>query len=129
MSNDFTTTARPIDTHITIVGALHVAFGIMALIGLAFAFLGMIGFGFAMAQEGHGLMGTVVGVMIVSVLALFAIPGLIGGIGLLMKKRWARIVVLILSFLHLINIPFGTALGAYSIWVLLQDDARYALTG
>jgi hypothetical protein len=46
--------------------------------------------------------------------------GFIGGWGLLQRERWARIVVLVLAFVSLFtNIPFGTALGIYTMWVLL----------
>jgi hypothetical protein len=38
-------------------------------------------------------------------LLLVSIPGLIGSIGLFMKKNWARILVLIISVLELLNIP------------------------
>ncbi len=53
---------------------------------------------------------------------LVSIPGLIGGIGLFMKKKWARILVLVISVFDLLNIPIGTIIAVYSIWVLVQDD-------
>lgn len=122
--------ARPdIEVHLTIVGALHTAFGVLALLGLlAAAFVG-IGLGVAMAEAGHGMLGSLLLGFLVSLAAVLSLPGLIGGIGLLMRKRWSRIVVLVVSCVHLLNVPFGTAMGAYSLWVLLQDDARRALGG
>ena len=46
--------------------------------------------------------------------------GFIAGWGLLQRERWARIIVLVLAFVSLFtNIPFGTALGIYTMWVLL----------
>lgn len=53
---------------------------------------------------------------------LFSLAGLIGGIALLANKNWGRILTLVVSAVSLINIPLGTLLGAYSIWVLMQDD-------
>jgi hypothetical protein len=50
--------------------------------------------------------------------------GFIAGWGLLQRESWARILTLILSFLALFNVPFGTALGIYSLWVLLPADAE-----
>jgi len=47
---------------------------------------------------------------------------LIGGIGLLKKKPWARILVLIVGCVRLFVFPIGTALGVYSIWVLTKDE-------
>ncbi|MBP1649656.1 MAG: hypothetical protein H6Q30_3101 [Bacteroidetes bacterium] len=62
---------------------------------------------------------------------LLWVAGIIGAIGLLKRKRWARIVLLAVSFLTLIHFPFGTALGAYGIWVLMKDetDASFAPAG
>lgn len=51
------------------------------------------------------------------------IAGLAGGIGLLSREPWARTVTLIIGFLSLIDIPLGTALGIYAIWVLLSGGA------
>jgi hypothetical protein len=62
-------------------------------------------------------------VVIAVLLLLVSLPGIIGGIGLLKRKEWARIVVLIVGFLSLIRIPLGTILGIYTIWVLMHDDA------
>jgi hypothetical protein len=49
--------------------------------------------------------------------------GVFAGWGLLQHASWARILTLVLGFLSLLNDPFGTALGIYTIWVLLSSDA------
>lgn len=49
--------------------------------------------------------------------------GVFAGWGLLQHASWARILTLVLGFLALLSIPFGTALGIYTIWVLLSSDA------
>ncbi len=118
---------RPIDTHITIVGALHVAIGLLALIPLAFAVYALVALE-VMLLGGDGLSGTALRIALLGLIAVFAVPGLIGGLGLLMKKPWARVLVLVVSFLGLLHIPIGTAIGGYSIWVLFRTDAREALS-
>jgi hypothetical protein len=55
-------------------------------------------------------------------IGVLSILGIAGGIGLFTYKNWARILILILSAIDLINIPVGTALGIYSIWVLVQKE-------
>jgi len=40
------------------------------------------------------------------------------------RRPWARLVALALSVLHLFILPFGTALGVYSLWVLVHHEAR-----
>jgi hypothetical protein len=57
-------------------------------------------------------------------LIVLALPGLIAGWGLLAYKPWARILGLVLSVLNLLNIPVGTALGIYGLWVLFNKDTE-----
>lgn len=53
--------------------------------------------------------------------------GFLAGWGLLQRLPWARILTIVLAFFALINIPFGTALGIYTLWVLLPagSDEEY----
>jgi hypothetical protein len=51
-----------------------------------------------------------------------AIPGIIAGWGLLNRRPWARIVIIILSILALIRFPLGTIVGVYGLWVLLSSE-------
>jgi hypothetical protein len=43
---------------------------------------------------------------------------LIAGYGLLQRRPWGRVVAIIAAILALIKIPFGTALGIYTLWAL-----------
>lgn len=110
------------EKHLTAVAALHVGLSILGgLLGI-FIFVLLTGIG-VIAQEKEAffilsIIGTGVGVFFL----FLSVPGIIGGIGLFKRKEWARILVLILSAIELLNIPFGTALGIYSIWVLVHED-------
>lgn len=70
----------------------------------------------------HSLFGTLGVIILVK-----AAAGFLAGWGLLQREPWARVLTIILAFFALFNIPFGTALGIYSLWVLLpaQSDAEY----
>jgi hypothetical protein len=57
-------------------------------------------------------------------LLLVSAPGLIIGIGLLKFRPWSRILGIVLSAINLIHIPFGTVLGIYGLWVLLNRDSE-----
>jgi hypothetical protein len=48
-----------------------------------------------------------------------AAVGLIAGWGLLARQPWARTLAIVLGSLSLFDVPFGTALGIYTLWVLL----------
>jgi hypothetical protein len=119
-------------THVKVLGVLHIVFGaVLLLIGLAVfvIFGGIIG---AVqldndpdAAAATSILGAVGGVMMVFFLAL-SLPGLIAGAGLLYFKGWARILGIVLSVLHLPGFPFGTALGVYGLWVLLTADGARA---
>ena len=56
-----------------------------------------------------------------------AATGFIAGWGLLRRQEWARTVALVVGFVALLNVPIGTALGIYTLWVLLpaQSDEEY----
>ncbi|SRR5712692_1871370 len=56
-------------------------------------------------------------------LLIKALAGFAAGWGLLEREPWARPLTLVLGFISLLNIPLGTALGIYTIWVLLSSAA------
>lgn len=55
------------------------------------------------------------------VLGLFGLAHLVLAWALYERQPWARYLGLVLGFLALFRIPFGTALGIYTIWVLLPE--------
>lgn len=63
---------------------------------------------------------------VISILLLAkAAIGFIAGWGLLQNEKWARVLALVLAFISMFtNIPFGTALGVYTMWVLLPADSE-----
>ncbi|MGA7768427.1 MAG: hypothetical protein WB781_17760 [Candidatus Sulfotelmatobacter sp.] len=71
----------------------------------------------------RSLFGTI-GILILAKAA----AGFVAGWGLLQREPWARMLTIVLAFLALFHIPFGTALGIYTLWVLLPSaaDAEYA---
>jgi len=53
-----------------------------------------------------------------------AAAGVITGWGLLQHEEWARVVALVFGFLVLLSVPVGTALGIYTLWVLLPSQSE-----
>ena len=118
------------ETHVKVVGVLHIALGTLGVLFALFTFLfagtlaGIVG---ASADADAmraipviGLFGTLAGVF----LLILGLPGIIVGIGLLYMKPWARVLGIVISALDLIHIPFGTLLGVYGLWVLLNKDTE-----
>ncbi len=110
------------EKHINIVAALHIGFSILGLIigGVIFTILFFIG-DFVGEAEAEVVI-KIIAEIVMAVIIILSIPGIIAGIGLLKRKEWARILTLIISVLGLINFPIGTAVGAYSIWALVQPE-------
>ena len=112
------------DKHITILGALHIAFGALGVLIALITFFAVAGGGWLSGDMDSMMISTGIATGVAFFILVFSVPGLIGGFGLLRKQSWARILVLVISFLDLLNIPFGTILGIYSIWVLMKDETQ-----
>ncbi len=114
------------ETHVKILGILNIALGalgILLALGLLAMFGGIAGLVGSQAEEGAQIAAPIIGAIgavIFFFLLVVSIPGIIAGVGLLNYKSWARILTLVLSAINLFQIPFGTALGIYGFWVLLQ---------
>jgi hypothetical protein len=63
---------------------------------------------------------TVIGIFVLAKAAF----GFMAGWGLLQREPWARILTLVLGFISLFNVPFGTAVGVYTLWVLLPQQSQ-----
>ena len=113
--------------HIELVGILHIVYSGIALIIAAFCFMLLSGIGIiAHNAIALGVLGTI-GMIVCVIITVLAIPGIIAGIGLLRMKSWGRILAIVVGCLNLLHIPFGTALGIYTLWVLLNDESRALL--
>lgn len=110
------------ESHINIIAALRIGLSILGLIiGIViFTILYLVG-DFVGDNDAQMVLTIIANILMVLFIVL-SIPGIIAGIGLFKRKEWARILTLILSVLDLFNIPVGTAIGAYSIWALVQPE-------
>ncbi len=63
------------------------------------------------------LLGSMVPV-IVTVSVLMGLVAVLVGYGLLTTKPWGRVLAIVFGIIALLKIPFGTALGIYTLWVL-----------
>jgi hypothetical protein len=122
-------------THVKVVGALFIvlsALGILLAVGVG-AIFGMAGMaGAAADSEDAALAIPILGItggLVTLFLLVLSLPGLATGIGLLMFKPWARILGIVLSALQLLGFPVGTAIGIYSLWVLLNKDTERLFPG
>jgi hypothetical protein len=117
------------EKHITIVAVLNIGFGALGIMAGIIIFAVVVGGGLISGDPTAIAITSIVGLVASCFLFLISIPEIIGGIGLLYKKSWARILMLIIAFLDLLNIPFGTIIGIYTIWVLFQDETVKIFSG
>jgi hypothetical protein len=113
---------QTMEQHVTVVGALHIGLAALTLLAAAIVFTAVVGGGLISGDPEAIRITAIVGAAISSFLAVLSVPGIVGGIGLLKRRSWARILVLIVAVLDLFFIPIGTLLGVYTIWVLMQDE-------
>ena len=119
------------ETHVKVLGILYIAVSALSLIGALFLMLvfgGTAGIVGATADPSDAAIAIpilgIAGTALVALLMMLALPGLIAGWGLLSFKPWARILTIVLCVLNLINFPFGTVLGIYGLWVLLNKETE-----
>jgi len=110
------------EKHVTLLGLFYIACSVLGILCAFIVFIAVVGGGFISGDREAIRITMIVGSAAASFLALISIPGIIAGIGLLNRREWARILTIILGVLNLINIPFGTALGIYTLWALMQDE-------
>ena len=67
----------------------------------------------------HGLL-RIIGMLFVASAAV----GILAGWGLLERRPWARTLAIVVAFINLLDMPFGTALGVYTLWVLLPAESE-----
>ena len=116
---------------VKILGILHIVFGALCVLGglICLAVMGGIaGIVGASDQTQDAAVAipilAAIGAFVCILCLVVGLPGLIGGIGLLQYRPWARITIIVISALDLIHIPIGTALGIYGFWVLLNPETE-----
>jgi hypothetical protein len=118
--------------HVELLGILYILWGgLFLLTGLAVLALGVgaaaIGASFTPEDAAGRLAATLTAVtfiVLAGVLLVWCVAHIWNGVALRRHGEWARAVGLVLGILDLFVLPFGTALGIYALWVLMNDQAR-----
>jgi hypothetical protein len=110
------------DTHHKIVAVLHIlaAAFVLLVIGTISLFFGAVS-AIAPAREFPFDLLLTFGGVIMSTFAIVAVAQLVAAAMLLKGHAGARPWVIGFGILHLLNFPFGTALGVYTLWALLRN--------
>jgi hypothetical protein len=123
------------EKHIQLVGILNIAYRSMLV--LVSLFLLVVAAGFRRFFDMILRLGSIdihevpyelidivpVVLLVVALLMLVvSVAGIVAAAGVLARRPWGRVLMLVISFFNLLRIPLGTILGGYSIWVLLNDE-------
>lgn len=111
------------EKHVTILGVLYSALGSIGILLALIVFAAVTGGGFLSGDPTTIWITSTVGTVVTAFILLLSVPGVIGGIALLRHASWSRIFVLVLGALNLVNVPFGTLLGIYTLWALTRPEA------
>lgn len=110
------------ESHLRILAAFHLVLGALGLLGeSAFVLIFDVVHTTAPADATDMAARLMVGIMLL-IIPVLSILSLGAGYGLLQRAEWARILTRILSVLHLPNLPLGTLLGIYGLWVLRKPQ-------
>jgi hypothetical protein len=117
--------------HVDLVGLLFVLWGLLTiLIGLSTLALGIgaVALITSGAADGGGQFAAGVTAAAFTTLALIAIiwgaVHVAVGVPLRRRRPWSRMVALMLGSVDLVLLPYGTALGCYTLWTLLREDGK-----
>ena len=122
-------------THLKVIAALFLVFG-AAFLALAFfapLLMNVLASVVGATDDEHAAAGAAIlgltGIAISAFMVLFAVPCIACGIGLLKRKRWARLLAIVLAAVALIKFPIGTAFGVYALVILFRKDTELLFTG
>jgi hypothetical protein len=113
-----------LDTHARVAAVLHIVLAslsllVLAVIGALVGAFGAFGASLGIQREIADWVGGIGMILVVS-FATVAIVEIVGAVLLLRGNESGRVITLVFSALHLLNVPFGTAVGVYSLWALLR---------
>lgn len=116
-----------VQSQLTLLTALWFAMGALRLFG-ALVIFGIGSFMLPMiAQQQRQPIPFPVQTLLTGVgilVATIAVLSLSVGWGLYQRAPWARMLALVMAFFSLLSIPFGTALGIYTLVVLLPAESE-----
>jgi len=123
-------------SHVDFLGVLFIVWGLLTtLVGVSTLALGVSAVALIASASRGGGGGQVAAGLTAAIFTTLAIIAIIWGaahvvvgVPLRQRKPWARLVALMLGSVDLLLLPYGTALGAYALWVLLHERGKALFT-
>lgn len=109
------------DRHIRILGILNMLYGIVGAIASIVILVRFGGFSGVYAAFNEDIIG-LIAMILVGFQLLIALPCIFAGFYVRMLQDWARVMLIIVSAINVLNVPFGTLIGAYGLWALMTPE-------
>jgi hypothetical protein len=118
-------------SHVDLVGVLFILWGLLTtLVGLSTLALGIgaVALIASGAPGGRGQFAAGFTAAAFTALALIAIlwgaAHIVVGVPLRRRRHWSRVAALVLGSVDLVLLPYGTAVGCYTLWALLSEEGK-----
>ncbi len=109
------------DRHVRILGILNMLYGIVGAIASVVILIRFGGFNGVYAAFNEDIVG-LIAVILVAFQLLIAAPCVLAGYFVRLLQDWARVMLIIVSAINVLNVPFGTVIGAYGLWTLMTPE-------
>jgi hypothetical protein len=119
-------------SHVDFVGVLFIIWGVLTtLVGVSTLALGVGAVALITSASRGGSSGQVAAGLTAAVFTALAVIAILWGVvhvvvGVPLRRRrhWTRVIALMLGSVDLLLLPYGTALGCYALWVLLNEETK-----
>jgi len=118
-------------SHLDFLGVLFIIWGILTLlVGLSTLALS-VGAVAIITSVNHGQGGQLAAGLTAAAFTALAVIAIVWGVAhiavgapLRQHRQSARLIALVLGAIDLLLLPYGTALGVYTLWVLLNEKGK-----
>jgi hypothetical protein len=126
------TVGHDMSSHVDFVGVLFIIWGLLtALVGLSMLALGIGAVAIITSPRTGGAGSQFAAGLTAAAFTTLAVIALIWGaahvaVGVPVRRHrpWARLLALMLGSVDLLLLPYGTALGVYALWALLNEEGK-----
>lgn len=120
------------DSHVDFVGVLFIVWGVLTtLVGVSTLALGVGAVALIRSATRGGGGGQFAAGLTAAAFTTLAIIAIVWGVahiavGISVRRcrHWSRLAALMLGSVDLLLLPYGTALGCYALWVLLNEQGK-----
>jgi hypothetical protein len=109
------------DRHVRILGVLNMVFGLLGAVIAIFILVRQGGTQGLYTSFNDDIVGMVAVILTIYQLVI-AIPCFLAGLFVRKLLEPARVMLTVISAVNILDVPVGTILGAYGLWVLLTPE-------